>query len=141
MNGLTMDNMNAVCIVDDSRVSRMMIRAVIERHFPRWQIHEVANAAEAIEKLEALGKDCRFAILDYNMPGMTGMELARMIRERRPDMKLALLTANVQKTIENQAKELGVLFVRKPVNEQRVVSIFEKWGFEDASMESTSEPG
>ena len=39
-----------VLIVDDSRLSRMMIRAFITQAYPDWTIIEASNGQEALEK-------------------------------------------------------------------------------------------
>ena len=58
-------------------------------------------------------------LLDYNMPGMTGLELLGQIREEIP--KAALLTANIQPHIKAEAESMGVVFLNKPISEEVVV--------------------
>ena len=111
-----------VLIVDDSRVSRMMISAIVKSKHPDWPIIEASNGDEALAKAEANG-DIRLMILDYNMPGMDGLTLAKMLREGHPESFISLLTANVQNSTQDKAKDLGVYFAPKPITEARVVEI------------------
>ena len=56
-------------------------------------------------------------ILDYNMPGRNGLQIAQELRERFPAMPIALATANVQDEIIAQARAINLSFVPKPLNE------------------------
>ena len=56
-------------------------------------------------------------ILDYNMPGQNGLELAEELRRRRPDMPIAVATANVQDEIIARARAANATFVPKPITE------------------------
>ena len=63
------------------------------------------------------------AVLDMNMPGMSGIELAERLRLSHPGMKLALLTANAQEAVQRRAAALGVHFFRKPIGETVIADI------------------
>jgi signal transduction histidine kinase len=54
--------------------------------------HAVIEANSAVEALERLdrGPDIELVITDHAMPGMTGSDLARAIREKRPDLPIIL---------------------------------------------------
>ena len=82
---------------------------------------EAGDAEAALAVLEAHTPD--LAVLDMNMPGMSGLELAERIRATQPDMKLALLTANVQEAIQRRAAALGVRFFRKPISETVIADV------------------
>lgn len=74
-----------ILVVDDSRVSRMMIEAHIENIAPDLHIFEAADADEALivarrDKPDGIS-------LDYNMPGIDGLTLANHLREY-PDQRL-----------------------------------------------------
>jgi CheY-like chemotaxis protein len=58
------------------------------------------------------------ALLDYNMPGRNGLELAAELRALRPSMPIAVITANVQDEIIARARAVNASFVAKPVTEE-----------------------
>lgn len=104
-----------VLIVDDSKLARIVVGKAVAALQPQWTRVEAANADEAVALLKNGGID--LAILDYNMPGKNGLELAEDIRADHPDMPLALATANVQDEIIARARTANATFVPKPVNE------------------------
>jgi len=102
-----------VLVIDDSRVSRMMIRAIVLDKHPDWVVEEAGNGDEALAKIQAATFD--LITIDYNMPGMDGLEFATRARALGITAKLALLTANIQDAIREKAESLAIQFVKKPV--------------------------
>lgn len=70
---------NRILLVDDSRTSREMLGHLLRLH--RFTVVEAANAEEALALLEGEG-GFSLAVVDYNMPGLSGVELTRKIRAR-----------------------------------------------------------
>ena len=104
-------------IVDDSKVSRLMLRAIVEDNLPDTQIFEASDGVEALDQLSQ-NDAIDMAIVDYNMPGMNGLELWQKIKDQVPHG--ALLTANIQPHIRAEAESLGATFLNKPVSEETV---------------------
>jgi len=111
-----------ILIVDDSRVSRMMIRAIVVDFCSECNIIEGEDGDDAIEKCKEL-TSIDIIILDYNMPGMDGLALAGILKKKYPDAQLSLLTANVQESIQRKADQLGVSFIAKPITEEKIQGI------------------
>lgn len=107
--------MTTVLIVDDSKLARIVVGKSVAATQPEWSKIEAGNAEEASAALDGGGVDV--IILDFNMPGRNGLELAEEIRGRFPDMPIALATANVQDEIIASARSLGVTFVPKPITD------------------------
>ena len=56
-------------------------------------------------------------LLDINMPGMDGLELLRVIKERRPELPVMMVTAYGDDERRRRAAEYGAMeFVTKPVD-------------------------
>ena len=69
----------------------------------------------------------RLALLDYNMPGMNGLELCRRLKNCQPSVVVALITAfsSIAETLA--ASETGVrYFLLKPVNFSVLMPLVEK---------------
>ena len=69
---------------------------------------ETANADEALAAVSGGAVD--IALIDFNMPGIDGLELVAGIRKTHPDMPLAVVSANVQNEIigARQGTECGI---------------------------------
>lgn len=108
-----------VLVVDDSRVSRMMIRAFMLDQCPDWKVVEAANGEEALSAIQEATADGApgfdLVTLDYSMPGEDGLTLAKRLRSAGCAGALVLFTANIQASLQAEAETLGVRFVGKPV--------------------------
>lgn len=105
-------------IVDDSQVARMMIRGYIQDFHPDWQIDEASDAEQALLLLKS--NEYHMATIDLNMPGMNGLELCEQIKVKDKNIRLILLTANIQKATQQKAEALQIEFVTKPVTEAKI---------------------
>ena len=109
-----------ILIVDDSRLSRMVLRKFVTQLQPDWQIIEACDGPEALNKCE--GNQIDWMSIDYNMPGMDGLTLASKLKIRYPDAQMALVTANVQDSIREQAEGMGISFIHKPITLEKIQS-------------------
>jgi CheY-like chemotaxis protein len=108
--------MTAVLVVDDSKLARIVVGKAIAALQPDWERVEAGTADEALKILE--GRSVDVVILDYNMPGRSGLDLAEDLRARFPAMPIALATANVQDEVIARARSYDVAFVPKPITEE-----------------------
>lgn len=110
-------------IVDDSRVSRMIIKGEILKAHADWEVQESANADDALVKTSEIDFDG--ITIDVNMPGMDGITLAGLLREKCPTDKTTLfvLTANIQDTIRQRAEALGCIFIEKPLSAEKIKKV------------------
>lgn len=116
-------NLPTILVVDDSRASRMLTLAIIKNELPDAQILEASNGEEALKLMES--NQPSLAILDMNMPGITGLELAQKIAELSPATVRALLTANIQESTRLEAERNQVHFFKKPVSERVLKEILQ----------------
>lgn len=113
-------------IVDDSRVSRMMIRSFSAALKPDWRFLEAVSGEEAIE---TVGREKIDLIsMDMNMDGMSGMDAAEKILALQSDVFIVILSANVQSVNRSKADALGLNFVAKPVTPPTIQTIFDLYG-------------
>ncbi len=91
-------------IVDDEEQKRMLLARFLRRTFPQVEIHECDGGAQAMKELET--KTVDVVITDNRMLGMSGLELARMIREEQPDLPIVVVTGHPD--LEQAAREVGV---------------------------------
>ena len=109
-----------VLIVDDSKLARIVAGKALAELQPEWQKVEASSAAEAHDVIG--GRDIDVVLIDFNMADKDGLELAAELRALRPDMPLAIITANIQDEIVARAREIGAAFVAKPVTAESLES-------------------
>jgi DNA-binding NarL/FixJ family response regulator len=79
-----------VLLADDHPIVLRGLRLVLDG-LPDFEVvAEAQDGAEAVER--ALGEDVDLAILDVSMPRMTGLEAARQITKRKPDVRVLVLS-------------------------------------------------
>jgi DNA-binding NtrC family response regulator len=81
---------------------------------------EVATATSGGEALDAIrGKRFDTVVLDFVMPGMSGIETLRQLRERQPDLRVIVLTGHGSIEVGIEAMKLGAEdLIEKPVDLQ-----------------------
>lgn len=104
-----------VLVVDDSPVSRMLVRAVLEGE--GYEVREAADGNEALRLLSTFTPD--IVTMDVHMPGMDGYQTTERILERYA-LPVVILTASVDhfaSATAMRALEAGALAVlEKPMN-------------------------
>lgn len=100
-------------IVDDSTFSRALLRRIVRALRPEWEMAEATDGEAAMQLVKAEHFD--FATVDINMPGMDGLELTARFRAECPQLRVCLVSANVQEDSRRQAQELHAGFVKKPI--------------------------
>jgi CheY-like chemotaxis protein len=107
--------MHKVLIVDDSKLARMVIASACRRVRPDWELSEASNAEDALQAISS--GTVEIALVDFNMPGTDGLEVVSRIRALRPNMPVAVVSANIQDEIVARARELKAAFIPKPLTD------------------------
>ena len=105
-----------VLVVDDSKLARMAVAKALSALRPDWSRVEATNADEALSLAQEAGVD--LAVLDFNMPGRNGLILAGELRRTNPAMPLAVISANQQEEVVTRAREVGAMFLPKPLTQE-----------------------
>jgi DNA-binding NarL/FixJ family response regulator len=79
-----------ILLADDHAVVRRGLRLVLDGEPDLEVVAEAGDGAEAVER--ALRDDIHLAVLDVTMPRMTGIQAAREISRRRPDVRTLILS-------------------------------------------------
>jgi CheY-like chemotaxis protein len=87
------------------------------------------DGAEALQMIELRANSLDAIIIDYNMPGMNGLEVVKKLRQREekenlPRIPIILFTGDVEGKHEWRAQELGVARVLyKPLIPKELITI------------------
>lgn len=109
-----------VLIVDDSKMSRTMLRNILEK--ANYTV--IMEAANGVDGLEAY-KKCKpdLVTLDITMPQMDGLEALNHILAYDPNAKAIMITAAGQQDKLIQALKVGAKrFINKPFNEEEILT-------------------
>ena len=95
-----------VLIVDDHPLFRSGLRQVIESS-PRLELAGDVGDGEAALKF-ILEKKPDVAVLDVNLPGLSGLEVARKLQGKKISTRLIILTMHKEEDMINRALDFGV---------------------------------
>jgi len=109
-------------VADDEPLVRQLVCTVLGRH--GWR------TIEATDGVEALGLDIDeqvdLLITDYEMPTITGLELARAVRQRAPDLPVLVISG--LPVAAGVAQDLGYRFLPKPFDLGELMSLVRSLG-------------
>lgn len=101
-----MKNQIHILIADDHPVFRRGLSLIIASDARLIVVGEAADGAAALERVEELKPDV--AVLDVNMPELSGFDVARRMRERGIATEIIFLTMHKDEAMFNTALDLGV---------------------------------
>ncbi|MBT4513456.1 MAG: response regulator, partial [Chloroflexi bacterium] len=124
-----------VLVVDDNSDAREILQSYLEDF--SFNITTAASGQEAVKELDriALLKDEKpydLILMDWNMPGMDGIETSKTIKQRfgvDKSPKIVMLTGFGREEVMKQAEQAGIdSFLIKPVNQSvlydTIMSVF-----------------
>lgn len=102
-----------VLIVDDEEDIRFLIRTIIEAFDQGMCVAgEASSGSEALEMLDDV--DPQLVVLDQRMPGLSGVETAEELLQRRPGQPIVFCSAYLDDEVVEKARALGVeIFLTK----------------------------
>jgi DNA-binding NtrC family response regulator len=133
-----------ILLVDDELSSLEVLSEVLTR-----ARYEVASADCGYNALK-IAQECSIdlAILDFNLPDTTGIELLQQIKRLQPDTPVILMSANTSQGLQLDAFEAGAYtFMSKPINLQqllrfvaRALDLKKRWSAEHQAGEQNGRP-
>jgi signal transduction histidine kinase/DNA-binding response OmpR family regulator len=113
-----------VLVVDDNRTNRQVFEAYVASWSMRPEVaHDAADALARLERATSAGDPFDVALLDLNMPGESGLELARRITASpalRPT-RLILLTSSSGHPEADESTSGIRSYLTKPVRQSRLL--------------------
>lgn len=98
-----------ILVVDDDRLVRGVVVNWLQFLCPKYEIVEAANGLEALDQIDRQKgiRAFELILIDYQMPVMNGLALARIIRQGWPNIPIVLMIGPLNETrLQN---EVGAL--------------------------------
>lgn len=114
-----------ILIVDDQHEVRRVLRSGLESLGLKYKVMDTPSAEEAM--LILFRQKVDLLVLDFRLPGITGLEFMEKVRRRNPDVKVIMITGVQDRQIKRQLAEAGAsAFFFKPVNMNEFLEAVEK---------------
>jgi DNA-binding response OmpR family regulator len=102
----------AVLIVEDEGILVKNLTRYLERE--GFETQAVSSGEQGLPMLDSFRPDA--VLLDYNLPGMNGLEVLRRIRERDPQVKVIMITGHGNVQVAVDAMKAGASdYLSKPL--------------------------
>lgn len=113
----------AVLLVEDDPQVRSVFTRLLQRS--GWQVTAASDGESALEAVASSFFDA--IVSDIRLPGLSGVDLLRAVREHDLDVPVILITGWPDVDTAAEAVELGALqYLRKPVQPQQLTQAVEK---------------
>jgi|GEM_PF-669928 len=103
-----------VLYLDDDEALTVLVTRLLERR--GYRVTAYTNQREALNALNADPAGFDLVVTDYNMPGMSGLDVARAIRTIRADLPVAVASGFVDEKLQTMSADAGVLEIISKAN-------------------------
>jgi PAS domain S-box-containing protein len=107
-----------ILVVEDEPAVRTLVGRVLER--AGFSVVPAADGAEALRAFDADATAVDLVLTDIVMPGMSGIELVRELRLRRPGLRVLLMSGYTEDSVGHGQGRLELL--AKPFTEDQLIS-------------------
>jgi two-component system chemotaxis response regulator CheY len=105
----------AILTVDDSTTIRRIVKRSVDDM--GLEVLEAADGVQALRILEERAEDIQLILLDWNMPGMSGLDMLRILKSnaRFKDIVVMMLTSEADQNFVVEALKSGAQnYLTKP---------------------------
>ncbi|MBE1299004.1 MAG: response regulator [Alteromonadaceae bacterium] len=118
------ENATEILVVDDVEQIRSFIRVILLK-LGFEKVETSSSSQDVIERLRRKNYDMIF--LDINLPGVDGLSLLRLIRDKYPKIKVIMCTGNSTEQNVKEAISAGAAgFLAKPVLAKNITALFDR---------------
>jgi len=111
-----------ILVVEDSMLCRKLVAKYLGEQLPEAHIITATNGAEGYRFFQKCTPD--LMVIDLLMPQMDGIQLLKTVKQEKPDTKVVVLSADVQKITQEEVLQLGAnIFLPKPFTQNQAKEI------------------
>lgn len=112
-----------ILVVDDQEGIRQLLYEVLQSE--GYVVEVAESGSDALKAVEEFNPD--ILIIDMKMPGMSGLDVLKLLDERNCDVKPIIMTAYGELEIINEASQLGVKhYINKPFDIEDLLEIIKE---------------
>jgi two-component system response regulator AtoC len=112
-----------VLVVDDEESLRLVLRTLLRKH--GYEVEDVPSAEAALAAHDRFAPD--FVLTDVRMPGMSGLDLVRALKERGSPAVIVLMSAYGSVDLAIEGMKAGAYdYVGKPFQQDEVLLVLRK---------------
>jgi PAS domain S-box-containing protein len=113
-----------VAYIDDDPVMLLMVQGLLQRAGYRVSCFE--DPREALARLGALADDVDAVVTDYNMPALSGLDIARELARMRPHLPVVLTSGFFSDEVFAAAAQAGVRLLQKEYTLEQLVGVVQR---------------
>lgn len=111
-----------ILLADDDKDIRQIIQEFLEKRG-----YQVTSVSDGLKALLYLDRDIDLLITDIQMPGISGIDLLRTMRERFPNLPVILITAHGSfETALEALRNRACDYLQKPLKLQELIQCIER---------------
>ena len=112
-----------ILVVDDETKFCQLVSSFLKAR--GYEVMALSDSGEALTQLEQFRPD--IVLVDMIMPGLSGLDLLKLVRQRAQAPRVIMVTANDDEQVAQQAMQHGAdAFLVKPVNFDALAQVIAK---------------
>jgi CheY-like chemotaxis protein len=107
-------------IADDSEINRLILTNMLELN--GYKVDAAGNGMEALQFISE--NQYKFALIDLNMPVMSGLEMMRILRQQQNPLKTAAISTFAVNHQKTEALNAGFdCCITRPIDEDQLMAL------------------
>jgi CheY-like chemotaxis protein len=116
-----MDPSPWILVIDDDRWTREALVAILRR--AGYQVTTLESFDQELEAVH-FPEPCQVAVVDYHLPHLNGLEVARRLKQFQPDCRIVLISSELPNLAELADRETVVdRFLAKPFSKDAILEV------------------
>ncbi|MDP2423170.1 MAG: sigma-54 dependent transcriptional regulator [Bacteroidales bacterium] len=110
--------MKRILIIDDDAMVRLLLSELLKKH--GYEVVQAKDGASGLSMVKTLAPD--LVITDYNMPGITGLDVVSELSRLHPGLPVIMLTAYGDVPLTIKSIQAGAFdYIEKPIQGKQLI--------------------